>query len=121
MARILLVDDDPGIRRTVGMLLRRERHQVTEMETVADAVGRMKRERYDLVIADLRMEPLDGLDLLVLNRARGSSAPVLIMTAYGTDETRSQAKELGAADLVDKSLQAPAFLQRVRAIVPEPA
>ena len=121
MAKILVVDDEPGMRRTVGIMLRRERYQVTEMENVADAVGRLKRERYDLVIADLRMEPLDGLDLLVLARAHHTRSPVLIMTAFNTTEARSQAMELGAADVIDKPLQAPAFLQKVREIVPEAA
>jgi DNA-binding NtrC family response regulator len=121
MAKIMVVDDESGMRKTLAMLLRRERHQVTETETVADAVGRLRGEPHDLVIADLRMEPLNGFDLLNLVRADDPMCPVIIMTAFGTPEARSQAMRLGAADFLDKPLRTPAFLERVREIVPAAA
>jgi DNA-binding NtrC family response regulator len=115
--RILVVDDEPGMRKSLAMMLRRERYEVTESASVAEAVGHLKEDGYDLVIADLRMEPLDGLDLLALIPRYRAACPVIIMTAFGTPEARSQATALGAVDFIEKPLEALHLLDRVRALV----
>jgi DNA-binding NtrC family response regulator len=115
--KILVVDDESGMRRSLAMILRREQYRVTETGSVAEAVGCLKGEGYDLVIADLRMEPLDGLDLLALIRRHRSACPVIIMTAFGTSEARSEAAALGAVDFLEKPLQASHLLDRVRELV----
>src|SRR5262245_16892679 len=114
---ILVVDDEPGTRKSLATLLRRERYRVTETGTVADAIGRLKGEPFDLVIADLRMEPLNGLDLLALVRRYSVTCPIIIMTGHGTPEARSEALALGALDLVEKPLQVADLLLRIRAIL----
>jgi DNA-binding NtrC family response regulator len=115
--KILVVDDEPGMRKSLAMMLRRELYQVTETGSVADAVGHLKGEGYDLVIADLMMEPLNGLDLLALIQRYRTGCPVIIMTAFGTAEARSEASALGAVDFLEKPLQAPQLLDRVRELV----
>ena len=115
--KILVVDDEPGMRKSLAMMLRREQYHVTEIGSVAEAIGRLKGERYDLVIADLMMEPLNGLDLLALVRRYHATCPVIIMTAFGTPEARSEAVTLGAVDFLEKPLQAPHLLQRIRELV----
>lgn len=115
--KILVVDDEPGMRKSLAMILRREQYEVTETASVAEAVGRLKGEDYDLVIADLMMEPLNGLDLLALIRRYRTTCPVIIMTAFGTPEARSEAAALGAVDFMGKPLEAPRLLDRVRALV----
>ena len=115
--KILVVDDEPGMRRSLALMLRREQYQVTETASVAEAVGHLKGEGYDLVIADLMMEPLNGLDLLTLVQRYHTTCPVIIMTAFGTPEARSEAAALGAVDFFEKPLQAPELLDRVRALV----
>jgi DNA-binding NtrC family response regulator len=115
--KILIVDDEPGMRKSLAMMLRREQYRVTETGSVADAVGRLKEEGYDLVIADLMMEPLNGLDLLALIQRYRATCAVIIMTAFGTPEARSEAAALGAVDFFEKPLQAPHLLDRVRELV----
>jgi DNA-binding response OmpR family regulator len=115
--RILVVDDEPGMRKSLAMMLRREQYQVTEAASVAEAVSRLKEDGYDLVIADLMMEPLDGLDLLTLIQRYGTTCPVIIMTAFGTPEARSEAAALGAVDFIEKPLEALHLLGRVRSLV----
>jgi DNA-binding response OmpR family regulator len=115
--KILVVDDEPGMRKSLAMMLRREQYQVTETASVAEAVGRLKGEGYDLVIADLMMEPLNGLDLLALIQRYHTTCPVIIMSAFGTPEARSEATALGAVDFLEKPLQTPQLLARVRALV----
>jgi len=119
MARILVVDDESGMRKSLGMILRRERYQVTEAASVAEAVGHFRAEPYDLVIADLMMEPLNGYDLLALVARYRPGCPVMIMTAFGTQEARVEALRLGAADFLDKPIQAPAILARILKILRE--
>jgi DNA-binding NtrC family response regulator len=115
--KILVVDDEPGMRKSLAMMLRREHYQVTETGSVAEAIGRLKGEGYDLVISDLMMEPLNGLDLLTLIHRYRTECPVIIMTAFGTPEARSEAAALGAVDFLEKPLQAPHLLDRVRELV----
>jgi DNA-binding NtrC family response regulator len=116
-ARILVVDDEPGMRRSLAIVLRREHYHVTETGSVAEAVGRLRGESYDLVIADLRMEPLNGFDLLALVRQYHPRCPVIIMTAYATPEARSDALQFGATDFLEKPLQAPDLLLRIQEIL----
>jgi DNA-binding NtrC family response regulator len=99
------------------MMLRRERYEVTESASVAEAMGRLKEEGYEVVIADLMMEPLDGLDLLALIPRYRPSCSVIIMTAFGTPESRSEAAALGAVDFIEKPLEALHLLDRVRELV----
>ena len=115
--RILVVDDEPGMRKSLAMILRREGYDVAESGSVAEALGCLKGEEYDLVIADLMMQPLDGLDLLALVRRYRSACPVIIMTAYGTPEARSEASALGAVDFIEKPIEAQRLLGRVRTLV----
>ena len=115
--KILVVDDEPGMRKSLAMMLRREQYQVTEAASVAEAVGHLKGVGYDLVIADLMMEPLNGLDLLALIHRYRTACPVIIMTAFGTPEARSEASALGAVDFLEKPLQTSHLLDRVRALV----
>lgn len=115
--RILIVDDEPGLARSVAIMLRRERYQVSEAGSVAAAVGRLKQERHHLVITDLLMEPLDGLDLLLLLRRYQPECPVVVMTAIATPENRSDAIRLGAVEFVDKPLQPDRLLSRIRQIL----
>jgi DNA-binding NtrC family response regulator len=115
--RILIVDDEPGMAKSVAIMLRRERYQVSEAVSVAAAIARLKQERHHLVITDLLMEPLDGLDLLVLLRRYQPGCPVVVMTAFATAENRSEAIRLGAVEFVDKPLQPDRLLPRIRQLL----
>lgn len=119
--RILVVDDDPGMRRSLAIMLRRERYQVTETGSVLEAAGRLQREDYDLVISDLLMEPLNGLDLLGLVRRYQPTCPAIIITAFGTPEKRSEALRLGALDFLEKPLRPAELLLQIRDILNRPS
>ncbi len=117
MKSILLVDDEPALRKSLAILLRREHYVVNEAQSVADALSQMQRGSTDLVITDLLMEPLDGVDLLAAVRRREPKCPVIIMTAYATPEKRSEALRLGAADFMEKPLEEGNFLNAISAIL----
>lgn len=115
--KILVVDDEPGLRRSLAVLLRRASYEVTEAGSVSEAVGRLGSNPCDLVIADLMMEPLSGLDLLATIRECRMACPVVIITGYGTPEARSAALRLGAVDVLDKPLASSDLLLRIRGIL----
>lgn len=114
---ILVVDDDLGMRRSLAILLRRAQYQVSEASSVAEAMIRTDAEEPCLIIADLRMEALSGLDLLAWVRTRHPGCHVIIVTAYGSPENRAEAERLGAVGFLEKPLRPPDFLTRVRALL----
>jgi len=118
--RILVVDDDPGMRRSLAIMLRRERYEVTEAGSVIEAVAQLQREDYALLIADLMMEPLNGLDLLGLVPRYQPACRAIVITAFGTPETRSEALRLGALDFLEKPLDPPRLLVQIRDILNRP-
>jgi len=116
-ARILVVDDEPGMRRSLAIVLRRDGYQVTEAASVADAISQIKTGDHSLVIADLMMEPLNGLDLLSLMRQYRPGCPVIIITAFGSPEARTEAFSLGAIAFIEKPVELTDLLARIRKVL----
>ena len=114
MAKIMVVDDEPGMRKSVAIMLRREGYDVTEAGGGAEAVEGLRQGTFDLVIADLRMDPVSGMDLLRVVKQEQPQVQVILMTAYGTLTTAVEAIKLGAFDFVGKPFQNEELLLRVR-------
>ena len=108
MARILVVDDEEGLREFVGDALEADGHVTVRVGDGQAAAERLARESFDLVITDLRMPgPLDGMALLRRVRAEQPETEVVVLTAYGTVETAVEAMRLGAFDYLQKPLSSP--------------
>ncbi len=99
---ILVVDDEPRIRRVLEMALSDLGYAVVLAEDLAEARERLAGERVQLVLADLQLPDGTGLDLLTEIRSERDDLPVILMTAFGTVETAVQAMKLGAFDYVVK-------------------
>jgi len=102
MFKILVVDDEEAVRTFVERALA---SQECEIETAADAseaLERVRQEFFDLVITDLMMSPLSGMDLLRAIKETSPETEVFMMTAYGTIETAVEAMKLGACDYITK-------------------
>jgi CheY-like chemotaxis protein len=82
MATILIVDDEPSARTTLGLLLKKRSHRVTEVEGVAAALKALTDDAFDVIVTDLRMPDGDGLDVLRAARAHCPDADVILLTAY---------------------------------------
>ncbi len=102
MAHILVVDDEERIRLILRMMLTAAGHQVWEAASGEDAVAVLGREAVDLVISDIRMEGMSGLDLLAAIRDQDLGCPVVFITAFATMESAVEALRLGAADYLVK-------------------
>jgi len=102
LARILVVDDQKNMRTTLSIMLRSAGHDVAEAKDGGDACEAVDDEVYDLVITDLRMGKVDGIDVLRHVREVSPLTEIIVMTAYGTIETAVEAMRLGAWDYIQK-------------------
>ncbi len=98
--RILIVDDEVKMRRILEIMLQKMGHQVVSAGNGREALERFRSAGADMVITDLRMPEMDGIELLASLRAQGSDVPVMLITARGTIETAVDAMKLGASDYV---------------------
>ena len=102
MSRILVIDDEAVIRMLVVEILESAGHEVTSAESAEVALTLLEVAEFDLVVSDVIMPGLSGLELLEAVRARRASLPVILVTGAGTYDTLSQALTRGAAGLVTK-------------------
>lgn len=118
---ILVVEDDAALRDAVCMTLELAGHHVVGVDGGPSALDVLLRQAFNLVITDLRMQPMDGLQLLGEIRARLPQMPVLLMTAYGDVEKAVAAMRGGACDFLMKPFEPEILLSHVRryAAVPQ--
>ena len=113
-SRILVADDDPGMLKSLAIMLRREGYVVSEAPGGKEAIAELEHNVFELVITDLRMKPISGLDLLRSVKQMSPGTEVMLMTAYGSIETAVEAMKLGAFDFITKPFQPEEILLRVR-------
>src|SRR5262245_17536640 len=113
MATILVVDDEPALRLTMTILLKRCGHRVCEADGVATAVSALTRERPDIIVTDLRMPDGAGLDVLRAAKLRCPEAEVIVLTGYAGWESAKEAMRLGAADYFEKGHDPQGLLERI--------
>jgi two-component system, OmpR family, KDP operon response regulator KdpE len=115
-ARILVVDDEPALRRTLQANLGARGYDVTAVETGEAALQQAGVQLPDLVILDLMLPGLSGLDVCRALRA-ASAVPILVLSARGEEQTKVQALDLGADDYLTKPFGMDELLARVRALL----
>jgi len=113
-ARILVVDDDPGLLRLLTIRLRAESYDVEAVESAAQALAASSRFRPDLVITDLRMDQMDGIGLLKELQNRWPGLKVIMLTAHGTIPDAVQATQMGAFGFLTKPVDKQELLDQVQ-------
>src|SRR5262249_48992816 len=114
--RILIVDDELNIRKTLRVALEAMRHGVEEAAGTAEALRAIERQRFDMALVDLRLGNDSGLDLLGEILRRAPRTAVVIITAHGTIDTAVEAMRRGAFDYLPKPFtpaQVRAVLERL--------
>lgn len=111
---ILVVEDDAALRDAVCMTLELAGYRAVGVDGGPAALAGLDREAFSLVVSDLRMQPMDGLQLLAEIRARLPQMPVLLMTAYGDVEKAVSAMRGGACDFLMKPFEPEVLLAHVR-------
>jgi two-component system response regulator FlrC len=115
VARILVADDEEGLRDFVAEALEDDGHVVTRAADGAEALQQLARATFDLVITDLRMPRVDGLAVLQRVRAETPETEAIVLTAHGSVDTAVEAMKLGAFDYLEKPIGSPAELRLVAA------
>jgi two-component system nitrogen regulation response regulator NtrX len=112
--RILVVDDEAEIRRSVRMILEYEGYDVLEAASGPEGLTLIERDTPDLVFLDIKMPGLDGLEALQRIRQTNESLPVVIISGHGTVSTAVEATKLGAFDFIEKPLASERVLVTIR-------
>src|SRR5213596_1727119 len=102
MSRVLVVDDEPGLRQSLGLLLADAGYAVTAEGDGRRGLERALAEPFDLILCDVRMPGLDGLAFLRGYRERGGEGLVIMMSAYGGEDAAIAAMKEGAYDYIPK-------------------
>ncbi len=105
MEKILVVDDEQGMRDVLSIMLKRAGYGVTTASDGEEAVGHIHKEIFDLVITDLRMPKMGGLDVLKVVKACSPETVVLVITAFASADSAVEAMKQGAYDYLTKPFQ----------------
>ncbi len=116
-ARLLVVDDDRTFRLSTAALLRQDGHHVVEAEDGTAAVDRLKGDRFDLILLDLRMPGLDGIGIVEVLRTWGHDTPILMISGFGTVDTAVRALHTGADDFLTKPVEPDVLSARVESLL----
>jgi len=100
--KVLVIDDEAGVRRTLSMILEDEGYQVISASDGKEGLERALKEEPDLILCDIRMPRLDGLEFLEQYRKKNGQALVITITAYGSTELAVEAMQKGAYDYLPK-------------------
>ena len=112
--QIIVVEDNQTMRMGITEALRREGYQIHEFDNGADALEFFKKNPIPLVISDLKMKPIDGIELLQKIKEIQPATEAIMISAYGTVETAVQAMQLGAADFLTKPFSMDELRARVK-------
>ncbi len=114
MPKILLIDDEPAIRKALREILEYESFEVAEAEDGPTALKMVDKETFDLIFCDIKMPRMDGLEVLEKLKQKGVTAPVVLITGHGTVETAVDALKKGAYDFIQKPLDLNRILVTIR-------
>jgi two-component system response regulator AtoC len=112
--RLLIVDDDTGLRQSLALLLEEAGYQVTAEADPEAALRRAGSDAFDLILCDVRMAKMDGLTFLRRYRADGGSALLIMMSAYGTEDSALAAMREGAYDYLHKPFRPDEVTMTIR-------
>jgi DNA-binding response OmpR family regulator len=113
-ARILLVDDEQAVQTLLTYPLRKEGYEVVEAKDGQEALDRFGEERFDLVVLDIMLPKLDGIEVCRRLRTR-SQVPIIMLTAKGDEVDKVAGLEMGADDYITKPFSVREFRSRVKA------
>lgn len=113
MSRILIIDDEPPIRRTLKEILEYESYKVDDAQDGIAGLEKIKSERYDLILCDIKMARLDGIEVLK-QTLEITDTPVVMISGHGNIDTAVECIKLGAFDFIQKPLDLNRLLITIR-------
>ena len=113
--RILVVDDEPNMLRLLKtILMDKTGYEVTTTNNPLEVSKLLQEGHYDLVVTDLKMPLVDGIDLIGIVKNIDASMPIIVITAYGTIETAEEAIQKGAYDFITKPFRKETILITIK-------
>ena len=112
--KVLIIDDEPSLRQTVSMILDEEGYEVMVASDGKEGLDRALEAEPDVVLTDVRMPGMPGLEFLERYRSEGGEAMVIVMTAYGSTELAIEAMKKGAYDYIPKPFSADQLVLTLR-------
>src|SRR5262245_43879322 len=114
MRRVLVVDDEENLRLVVRTFLKREGYEVEVASSGEEALALVETFGPDVILTDVRMPRMGGLDLLATLKAKGNEATVIVMSAYGNIDLAIEAMKTGAYDYIQKPFKAEEMILTLR-------
>lgn len=102
MAKILIIDDERAIRSTLREILEYENYEVEDVDNGVDGISLIEQNDYDLVLCDIKMNRMDGMEVLTDGLAMKPDLPFIMISGHGTVETAVEASKKGAFDFISK-------------------
>ena len=115
-ASVLIVDDNRALLEYLSEILRDEGYRIGQCPSGQCVLERLEREAYDVILADIRMPGMSGVELVRHLRARRLAVPVIAMTAYAQDALLAEARSLGVLDILTKPLCFDRLLELVASV-----
>jgi two-component system KDP operon response regulator KdpE len=113
--KVLVIDDEPAIRRFLRASLTAQHYHVVEAEDGRTALDQLRRGSIDIVVLDLGLPDINGIDLIERVRGQGSTVPIVVLSSRGDENSKVKALDLGADDYVTKPFGIDELLARLRA------
>jgi two-component system nitrogen regulation response regulator NtrX len=114
MPKILIIDDEKSIRKTLREILEYEKYQVDEATEGMEGIALLQKEKYDVILCDIKMPKMDGIEVLDKITQSHSDIPVVMISGHGTIETAVEAVKKGAFDFIAKPLDLNRLLVTIR-------
>ncbi len=114
MAKILIIDDEKSIRKTLREILEYEKYQVDEASDGVEGISMVQKEKYDIVLCDIKMPKMDGIEALDKIMQLSADTPVVMISGHGNIETAVEAVKKGAFDFIAKPLDLNRLLVTIR-------
>jgi two-component system, NtrC family, response regulator HydG len=114
MTRVFVLDDDLAVCRVVNRMLSLKQYQVRTSQSVGEAVTAIEENRFDAYVLDHRLPDGSGLDVAERLRAKGSGAPIILISGYDLEGTASRAKALRVSDVIQKPFSQDALCNALK-------
>lgn len=121
MAKILVVDDNLDMCQIISDILKEKGHSVNISVNGEEALRKIKKKHYDLIVLDYKLNGISGLVVLEKALQIIPSLKIIMISAFGSDSTKTKASELGVSDFMDKPFDIKRFVQTVHDVLTEKA
>jgi len=115
--RLLLVDDEEGFVTILSKRMRKRGFAVSEANSGAEAIQILRKRDFDVVVLDLKMEDMDGIEVLRIFKKMVPDLPVIMLTGHGSEEASKEGLELGAADYLTKPCELEELISKIHDVV----